>query len=93
MSETDSRTALLSVDQVAVVCGLSRRAIYRAIERGELRASRLCGRLRIAPEDLETWIRSSVVERASVTTTDHRASARTANRAFRDRIRPAAYDR
>jgi excisionase family DNA binding protein len=54
VSETGSRTALLSVDQVAVVCGLSRRAIYRAIDRAELRASRLCGRLRIAPTDLDT---------------------------------------
>jgi excisionase family DNA binding protein len=27
--------------------GLSTRAIYRAIERGELRAARLCSRLRI----------------------------------------------
>ena len=93
VTDTGSPTALLSVDQVAARCGLSCRAIYRAVERGELRASRLCTRLRIAPKDLETWITSSVVERASVTTTDHRASAQTANRGFRDRIRPAGHDR
>jgi excisionase family DNA binding protein len=39
--------ALLSPEPVARRCGLSRRAVYRAIERGELRASRLCSRIRI----------------------------------------------
>jgi hypothetical protein len=34
------------------MCGLSPRAVYRAIERGELVASRLCSRLRIRPEDV-----------------------------------------
>jgi len=47
---------LLSPEQVAAWCGLSRRAVYRAIERGELRASRLCHRLRIRPADVETWM-------------------------------------
>jgi excisionase family DNA binding protein len=89
MSENGSPTTLLSVDQVAAHCGLSHHAIYRAIERGELRASRLCGRLRIAPKDLETWITSSVVVHVSVTTTGHEATAQIANRGFRDRIRPA----
>ena len=89
VTDTGSRPALLSVDQVAAHCGLSRRAIYRAIDRGELVAYKPCGRLRIAPEDLEAWIRSSVVVHVSVTTTDDRASARTVNRGFRDRIRAA----
>jgi excisionase family DNA binding protein len=47
---------LLSPEDVARVCGLSRRAVYRAIARGELRASRLCHRLRIHPAELERWI-------------------------------------
>jgi excisionase family DNA binding protein len=47
---------LLSPEDVARVCGLSRRAVYRAIERGELRAARLCHRLRIPPAELERWI-------------------------------------
>jgi excisionase family DNA binding protein len=89
VAETGSRTALLTVDQVASHCGLSRRAIYRAIERGELLAYKPCGRLRIAPEDFEAWIRSSVVERVRGTTTDHEPRARTATRGFRDRIRAA----
>ena len=45
-----------SPEQVAARVGLSRKAIYRAIERGELTAHRLCGRLRIHPDDEHTWI-------------------------------------
>lgn len=47
---------LLSPEDVARVCGLSRRAVYRAIARGELCAARLCHRLRIDPAELERWI-------------------------------------
>jgi excisionase family DNA binding protein len=47
---------LLSPEEIARACGLSRRAVYRAIARGELRASRLCNRLRVRPAELEKWI-------------------------------------
>ena len=47
---------LLSPEYVARACGLSRRAVYRAIARGELRAARLCHRLRVHPAELERWI-------------------------------------
>jgi excisionase family DNA binding protein len=47
---------LLSPEDVARACGLSRRAVYRAIARGELRAARLCHRLRVQPVELERWI-------------------------------------
>lgn len=57
-------TPLLSPEDVARQCGLSRRAVYRAIERGELRASRLCSRLRIRPEDVDAWIAANAVETA-----------------------------
>ena len=50
---------LLRPDEVAVLCGLSRKAVYRAIERGELRASKLCSRLRIVPEDIDHWIEAN----------------------------------
>jgi excisionase family DNA binding protein len=53
---------LLSPEEVARNCGLSRRAIYRAIERGELRASRLCSRLRVRAEDVDAWIDANGVE-------------------------------
>ena len=47
---------LLSPAEVARACGLSRRAVYRAIGRGELPAARLCNRLRVRAVDLERWI-------------------------------------
>ena len=53
---------LLSPEDVARRCGLSRRAVYRAIERGELPATRLCSRLRIQPAALEAWIADNHVE-------------------------------
>jgi excisionase family DNA binding protein len=53
--------ALLSPQDVARRCGLSRKAVYRAIERGELRASRLCSRLRIRPDDVDAWLQASTV--------------------------------
>jgi excisionase family DNA binding protein len=58
--------SLLSPEDVAKHCGLSRKAVYRAIERGELPASKLCSRLRIRPEDVERWIDSSRLGRVAV---------------------------
>jgi excisionase family DNA binding protein len=54
--------ALLSPEQVARRCGLSRRAVYRAIDRGELRASRLCSRIRIRAEDVDAWVEENQIE-------------------------------
>jgi excisionase family DNA binding protein len=36
--------------------GFHRQVIYRAIRRGDLRAFRVCKRIRIKEEDLEEWI-------------------------------------
>jgi excisionase family DNA binding protein len=47
--------------EAAALAGLSTTAIYRAIDRGELRAVRLCSRLRIPREEFEAWIASSTV--------------------------------
>lgn len=58
---TDGNGRLLSPEEVARVCGLSRRAVYRAIARGELRAARLCNRLRVQPAELERWIGEQTV--------------------------------
>jgi excisionase family DNA binding protein len=52
---------LLSVSEVADATGLSSNAIYRAISDGQLRASKLRGRLRIELADLEAWIDSNLV--------------------------------
>jgi excisionase family DNA binding protein len=47
--------------EAADLAGLSTRAIYRAIQRGELRAVRLCSRLRIAREDFDDWVARAAV--------------------------------
>lgn len=47
---------LLSPEDVARRCGLSRKAVYRAIERRELVATRICSRLRMRPADVDAWI-------------------------------------
>ena len=47
---------LLTPEQVAQRCGLSRRAVYDAIRRGELPAMRLCNRLRIRPDLYDAWL-------------------------------------
>jgi len=66
--------ALLSPEQVARRCGLSRRAVYRAIERGELRASRLCSRIRIRAADVEAWVDEHEIEPSSKGTRPARPS-------------------
>lgn len=53
--------SLLSPEDVARRCGLSRKAVYRAVGRGELRAARILSRLRIDPGDVDMWIRANVV--------------------------------
>jgi len=52
---------LLSPTDVAGMCGLSRRAVYDAIKRGELRAFKLCSRLRISTTDVDAWLAASLV--------------------------------
>jgi len=52
---------LLAPEDVARRCGLSRRAVYDAIRRGELAAIRLCNRLRIRPDAFEEWLAANAV--------------------------------
>jgi excisionase family DNA binding protein len=47
--------------EAAELAGLSTRAIYRAIERGELRAARLCSRLRIPRAEFDAWVERCAV--------------------------------
>jgi excisionase family DNA binding protein len=47
---------LYTPDEVAEMSGFHRQVIYRAIRRGELRAFRVCKRIRIKEEDMEEWI-------------------------------------
>ena len=60
--------AFRTPEQIAQRTGLSRKAIYRAIDRGELTAYRLCGRLRIHPNDEHAWIEQNRVNAASAPT-------------------------
>jgi excisionase family DNA binding protein len=43
------------------LAGLSTRAIYRAIQRGDLRAVRLCSRLRIPQAAFDDWVERGAV--------------------------------
>jgi excisionase family DNA binding protein len=65
MSLEATQTEFKSPKEIAHLCGLSPRAIYRAISRGELRATRLCGRLRCRTVDVEEWIERNLVEPVS----------------------------
>jgi excisionase family DNA binding protein len=71
-SPTSRFEPLLSPDEVASLCGYSRKAIYGAIERGELRATKRCSRWRIAADDLRAWLEEGVPARASGDATHRR---------------------
>lgn len=57
-----SNERMLSPDEVAERCALSTKAVRRAIERGELPASKLCSRIRVRMSDVEAWIVSRQVQ-------------------------------
>ena len=61
MSAPPAEPMFLRPAEAAAIAGLSTRAIYRAIDRGELRAVRLCSRLRIPRDAFEAWIASCAV--------------------------------
>jgi excisionase family DNA binding protein len=61
MSAPPVEPMFLRPAEAAALACLSARAIYRAIDRGELRTVRLCSRLRIPREEFEAWIASSTV--------------------------------
>lgn len=47
---------LLSIHDVARLSRLSEKTVRRAIARAELRAHKLCNRVRVRREDYEAWI-------------------------------------
>jgi excisionase family DNA binding protein len=63
--------------EVAAAFGLSRRAIYRAIASGELRAARVCGgsRLLVPAEEARAWVERNLLEAESVPALPPRALA------------------
>lgn len=56
----------LTPQQVALMCGLSTDAIYRAIDSGDLPALRLCSRLRIHEHEFEQWMDAHTIRRTEV---------------------------
>jgi excisionase family DNA binding protein len=63
-SSTEIERLAYTPAELARAAGLSRKAIYRAIEQGELRAARVCGgsRLLIPAEAASEWLEYNVVE-------------------------------
>ena len=61
MNAIEQQPSFLSPREAAQIAGLSTRAIYRAIQRGELRAVRLCSRLRIPRDGFDEWMLRGVM--------------------------------
>jgi excisionase family DNA binding protein len=59
---------VLTVDQVAERFQLSAKTIYRALERGQLRAAKFGSAWRIREADADAWFDGSVPERATRST-------------------------
>jgi excisionase family DNA binding protein len=80
---TSREAAFLRPVEAAELTGLSTRAIYRAIERGELRAARLCSRLRIPRAAFDEWVERCVVRAPESATTYPRVPPPAAAGSFR----------
>jgi excisionase family DNA binding protein len=76
--------------EIAAAAGLSRKAIYRAIENGELRAAKVCSgsRLLIPCEAAREWIDGNLVTPRGAPRSDTRrdASPRRAGRVLTDAL-------
>lgn len=59
--EDPGRREFLSPREVAEITGLHVAVVRRAVERGELRAHKLCSRLRIRRDDFEDWLEENLV--------------------------------
>jgi excisionase family DNA binding protein len=76
----------MSPREIAQVTGLSYHAVLRAIADGELRASKLRGRIIVRDEWFEAWVAQGVLSPAPA------APAQRARRAPRSRRRPGPAD-
>ena len=61
MTANEQQPMFLRPAEAATLAGLSTRAIYRAIQRGQLPAVRLCSRLRIPRDGFDAWIAAAAV--------------------------------
>jgi excisionase family DNA binding protein len=57
-----SRDRLLSLAEVAERFGLGEQAVRRAIARGELQATKVCGRIKIRPADVDEWFEAGRIQ-------------------------------
>jgi excisionase family DNA binding protein len=62
----DGTPRLLTPREVADYCTLNYRTVLKAIEAGELPASRLRGRLRVSRYDMLAWIDRGTVKRSAL---------------------------
>lgn len=64
---------LLTIPEVRARCHLSEKTIRRAIDRGELRALKLCNRIRITSSDFDAWLARAVIATIDEPRPSHRA--------------------
>ena len=51
------RAALLTPDEICAMLRISKKALYRLVERGGIPVIRISRRLRFHPDDIDTWLR------------------------------------
>ena len=56
-----TQEALMTIDQVAVMCRVSEKTVRRWIAAGELPAAKLGNQWRIRPRDLDDFVRDRLV--------------------------------
>lgn len=73
----ESAPRLLTIEQVAGLCQVSTKTVYRAIRRGSLAACRLGsgGAYRVRPEEMERWIEACSGAEESTSQPDGRLRA------------------
>lgn len=93
-SVTEGQRLAYSPAEVAAAFGLSRKAIYRAIASGELRAARVCrgSRLLIPVHEARDWVARNLVAADADTLPGHVPMGRRAGQhhPLRDALRRAA---
>jgi len=61
-SPTSPDGELLTPDEVAKILRICKTSVYRLVERRQIRFRRVCGLLRFARSDLETYLSAGTVE-------------------------------
>jgi excisionase family DNA binding protein len=74
-AEVQQAESYLALAQVAERVGFSTKAISRAIERGELPASKVCGRVRVRAADVDAWLAGNRIDPRQQAVAPTRSSA------------------